>query len=169
MDSQRADFLRTSSRDIFAGLVASVITIAYGLSFAALIFAPPLNTWLAYGITATFNTSAVTAAPETRFLLFDFRLVTGIDSSAMHSFTQIKRATDELGARLVLVNLSPEIKDAFRNRKFIAEDVILAYDLDRALEACEKEVIAAHLAEGATGRTLHDWLAQALGSDDYAA
>ena len=48
--------------DIFAGLVASVITIAYGLSFAALIFAPPLNTWLAYGIAATFITSAVTAA-----------------------------------------------------------------------------------------------------------
>ena len=30
-------------------------------------------------------------------------------------------------------------------------------------------MIAAHLAEGATGRTLHDWLAQALGSDGYAA
>ena len=108
-------------------------------------------------------------SPETRFLLFDFRLVTGINSSAMHSFTQIKRAADELGARLVLVNLSPEINDAFRNRKFIADDVILADDLDRALEACEKEVIVAHLAEGATGRTLHEWLVQALGSDDYAA
>jgi len=35
--------------------------------------------------------------PGTRFLLFDFRLVTGIDSSAMHSFTQIKRAADALG------------------------------------------------------------------------
>ena len=46
------------SRDLFAGLIASVITIAYGLSFAALIFAPPLNTWLAYGIAATFITSA---------------------------------------------------------------------------------------------------------------
>ena len=55
--------------------------------------------------------------PETRFLVFDFRLVTGIDSSAMHSFTQIKRAADELGARLVLVNLSPELRRAFRNRK----------------------------------------------------
>jgi sulfate permease, SulP family len=41
--------------------------------------------------------------PDCRFLLFDFRLVTGIDSSAMHSFTQIKHAADELGARLVLV------------------------------------------------------------------
>jgi SulP family sulfate permease len=29
--------------------------------------------------------------PECRFLVFDFRLVTGIESSAMHSFTQISR------------------------------------------------------------------------------
>ena len=53
------------------------------------------------------------ARPDTRFLLFDFRLVTGIDSSAIHSFTQIKRAADELGARLVLVNLSPELRTRF--------------------------------------------------------
>ena len=219
------ELARAGVNDIFAGLVASVITIAYGLSFAALIFAPPLNTWLAYGIAATFITSAVTAAivaarsslpfaiagpdpttvavtatlvsalvarltaqglpddllapvatsgefailaangheiqgmtlqtysffgsanqlyeqvkapfakcPETSFLVFDFRMVTGIDSSAMHSFTQIKRAADELGARLVLVNLSPELREFFRNRKLIADDVILADDLDRALE-----------------------------------
>ena len=106
--------------------------------------------------------------PETRFLLFDFRLVTGIDSSAMHSFTQIKRAADELGARLVLAHLSPELNDAFRNRNFTTGDAILADDLDRALESCERAVIGAHLAEGATARTLRDWLAQALGSDAYA-
>jgi sulfate permease, SulP family len=106
--------------------------------------------------------------PETRFLLFDFRLVTGIDSSAMHSFIQIKRAADERGARLVLVNLSPELRDAFRNRQFIADNVILADDLDRALESCEKEVIAAHSSGGGTGASLRDWLTQALGSAEYA-
>ena len=106
--------------------------------------------------------------PETSFLVFDFRLVTGIDSSAMHSFTQIKRAADELGARLVLVNLSPELRKSFRNRKLITDDVILADDLDRALESCEKEVIATHLAEGGTAASLRDWLTQALGSAEYA-
>jgi len=34
-----------------------------------------------------------------RFLVFDFRMVTGIDSSATYSFTQIKRAADEHGAK----------------------------------------------------------------------
>jgi sulfate permease, SulP family len=39
---------------------------------------------------------------------------------------------------LVLVNLSPELVSAFRNREVIAADVILVDDLDHALEACEK-------------------------------
>jgi SulP family sulfate permease len=40
--------------------------------------------------------------PDRRFLVFDFRLVTGIDSSALQSFTQIKQVAEEVGARLVL-------------------------------------------------------------------
>ena len=47
----------TLFRDIFAGLIASTISIAYGLSFAALIFAPPLTPRIAYGIAATFLTT----------------------------------------------------------------------------------------------------------------
>ena len=107
------------------------------------------------------------AEPRCRFLLFDFRLVTGIDSSAMHSFTQIKRVADEIGARLVLVNLSSELKHAFLSRRFITPDVILADDLDRALESCERAVIEAHFAEAGTARTLRDWLSQALGNQAY--
>ena len=110
--------------------------------------------------------SLFAARPDTRFLLFDFRLVTGIDSSAIHSFTQIKRAADELGARLVLVNLSPELRTRFSS--LISKDVSVAEDLDRALEACEKEVILAHSREGSDGRGLREWFTQALGSADYA-
>ena len=62
--STQAGYILGRSRDLFAGLSASVISIAYGLSFAALIFAPPLNTWLAYGIAATFITSAISAAKD---------------------------------------------------------------------------------------------------------
>ena len=40
--------------------------------------------------------------PECRFLLFDFKLVTGVDSSAALSFAQIKRAALERGIKLVL-------------------------------------------------------------------
>jgi len=50
------------SRDVFAGLVTSLMSVAYGLSFAALIFAPPLTPWIAYGIAATFVTTTISAA-----------------------------------------------------------------------------------------------------------
>jgi hypothetical protein len=45
---------------------------------------------------------------------------------------------------------------------------MLADDLNHALETCEKEVIAAHLAKDARGRSLREWFTQALGSADLA-
>jgi SulP family sulfate permease len=105
---------------------------------------------------------------ECRFLLFDLRLVTGIDSSATHSFAQIKDAAAECGASLVLVNLTPELERAFRIARFITDDVIIAPNLDRALESCEQAVIDAHQACGGEARSLHDWLAEAFGSAEYA-
>jgi SulP family sulfate permease len=74
---------------------------------------------------------------ECRFLLFDFRLVVGIDSSATHSFAQIKDAADEKGARLALVNLTPEPQRVFQTNRLHTDSVIVAPDLDRALEFCE--------------------------------
>ena len=52
--------------------------------------------------------------PNCRFLVFDFRLVTGLDSSATHSFSQIKQVANENGARLVLVNLTPDLQRTFQ-------------------------------------------------------
>jgi sulfate permease, SulP family len=106
--------------------------------------------------------------PECRFLVFDFRLVNGVDSSATHSFTQIKRAADEFGARLVLVNLTPELGKAFRTSGFLTDDVLLVPDLDQALETCEDAIIeAAQRARGET-RSLHEWLTDAFGNAEYA-
>ena len=62
--------------------------------------------------------------PDCRFLVFDFRLVTGIDSSATHSFAQIKQAAAASGARLVLVNLTPELERSFHTARLIDGDVI---------------------------------------------
>jgi SulP family sulfate permease len=41
-------------------------------------------------------------------------------------------------------------------------------DLDRALETCEEEVIAAHSVGGGGGGTLRDWLTEALGNTEFA-
>jgi SulP family sulfate permease len=106
--------------------------------------------------------------PQCRFLLFDFRLVTGLDSSATHSFTQIKQAADALGARLVLVNLSPAMAKAFNNIKFITKDILVIPELDRALESCENAIILAHSDAAGETRSLRDWLAEVLGNVEHA-
>lgn len=49
-ESPRASHFITQANDLFAGIAASIMTVAYGLSFAALIFSASLHTWLAYGI-----------------------------------------------------------------------------------------------------------------------
>src|SRR5882757_2934369 len=54
--------LRAGLRDVFAGTVCSVLSIAYCLSYAALIFSGPLSRWLSYGIAVTFLSAAVAAA-----------------------------------------------------------------------------------------------------------
>jgi len=112
--------------------------------------------------------SLLARQPECRFLIFDLRLVTGIDSSATHSFAQIKQAAAAYGAQIVLVNLAPELERAFRTARFISDDVIVASDLDRALETCEQRVIEAHQAEAGDARSLRAWLSDALGSAENA-
>ena len=106
--------------------------------------------------------------PECRHLLFDFRLVTGIDSSATHSFEQIKQAVDKSGARLVLVNLTPALTNAFRAIGFLSKDIVIGSDLDHALESCEDAIIAAHRTSGGDVRSLRDWLADELDTPEHA-
>ncbi len=106
--------------------------------------------------------------PDCRFLIFDFRRVTGIDSSATQSFAQIKQAATDASARIVLVNLTPELERAFRTARFISDEIIIAPDLDRALESCEHEIIEAHRAEGDESQSLRAWLSEALGDPQLA-
>ena len=105
---------------------------------------------------------------DCRFLVFDFRLVTGIDSSSTHSFTQIKQAADAAGARLVLVNLTREIEKEFRNAQLITGDVNVSDDLDRALEGCENKIIETHRVNNSEAGTLRGWLTEALGGRHHA-
>src|SRR5581483_5111819 len=106
-----------------------------------------LQSYLFFGSAARlyqYVKQLLVAEPECRFLIFDFRLVTGIDSSATYSFAQIKQAAAAAGARIVLVHLTPELHRSFSSAHFIADDVMVAADLDRALESCEQAVIDEH-------------------------
>ncbi|MDB5584226.1 MAG: hypothetical protein JWR80_9402 [Bradyrhizobium sp.] len=107
--------------------------------------------------------------PECRFLVFDFKLVTGIDSSAAYSFAQIKRAALDLGIRPVLVHLSPAAEKALRSSGFIADEVSIVPELDHALEWCENEIIAQHQDLEKEEASLRDWFTQILGTEQDAA
>jgi SulP family sulfate permease len=106
--------------------------------------------------------------PECRYLVFDFKLVTGIDSSAAHSFAQIKRVAREHGTTLVLANLHPAANRNLRASLFIDNEVQIAADLDRALEWCENEVITQHRGLAEEEANLRDWFTRILRTPEDA-
>ena len=104
--------------------------------------------------------------PECRYLVFDFKLVTGIDSSAAYSFAQIKRTAQDRGIKLMLVHLAPAAEKALRSSEFISKEVAIVPELDHALEWCENEIITQHQGLEQEEANLRDWFAQILGSED---
>jgi SulP family sulfate permease len=102
--------------------------------------------------------------PECRRLVLDFKLVTGIDSSAAYSFAQIKQLALERHIKIIPVNLRPETERVLRVSKFISDDISVISELDHALERCENEVIAEHRDLSLEEGNLRDWFTQILGS-----
>jgi SulP family sulfate permease len=111
----------------------------------------------------------LTRHPECRFLIFDFKLVTGIDSSAAYSFAQIKQTAQERGVKLVLVHLPPAAEKALRSSEFISKEVSIMPELDHALEWCENEVIALYQGHDEEEASLRGWFTQLVGSTEEAA
>jgi SulP family sulfate permease len=107
--------------------------------------------------------------PECRFLVFDFKLVTGIDSSAAYSFAQIKRTAHDRGIKLVLVHLPAAAEKVLRSSEFISHEVSIVPELDHALEWCENEIIAQHQSLEQEEASLRDWFTQILGTEHDAA
>jgi SulP family sulfate permease len=110
----------------------------------------------------------LTRHPECRFLVFDFKLVTGIDSSAAYSFDQIKRTAHDRGIRLVLVHLPSAAEKALRSSGFVSQEVSIVPELDHALEWCENEIISLHRGREAEEASLRDWFTQILGTEPDA-
>lgn len=112
--------------------------------------------------------SLIAKKSNSRFLLFDFRLVTGIDSSAVHSFYQIKSLAAKNSASLVLVNMSDDVRKAFKMGGLLGDDVFLGDDLHHALESCENTIIEDQVATVNDRATFVDWLEMALQDREYA-
>jgi SulP family sulfate permease len=106
--------------------------------------------------------------PACRYLVFDFNQVTGIDSSAAHSFMQIKRIALQRGLRIVLVNLRPAAERNLRTGLFIDDQVSIIGELDHALEWCENEVIARHRGLEQEEDGLREWFIKMLRTSEDA-
>jgi len=111
----------------------------------------------------------LTRHPECRYLVFDFRLVTGIDSSATYSFAQIKRSAIDSGVKLVLVNLPRATEKMLTSGEFLSSDILVMPDLDHALEWCENEIITRHRTLEQEEGDLQSWLTGILGNQPDAA
>ncbi|EKS33198.1 SLC26A/SulP transporter family protein [Afipia clevelandensis] len=110
----------------------------------------------------------LTRHPECRYLVFDFKLVTGIDSSAAYSFAQIKRSAIDGGVKLVLVNLPRATEKMLRSGEFLSSDILVMPELDHALEWCENDIIARYSAREQDDDDLHGWFSAILGSEQEA-
>jgi SulP family sulfate permease len=78
-----------------------------------------------------------------RYIILDFRRVTGLDSSAVLSFTKGKQLAEPQGITLVLTHLSARIQHQFELGGLFASSarVHVFPDLDHGLEWCEEQLL----------------------------
>jgi len=80
-----------------------------------------------------------------RFVVLDFRLVNGVDSSALNSFIRIRFLAENNNFFLLFSDLTPEIENQMLAEKIIVQDDQLTKifpDLDRTVEWCEQEILS---------------------------
>ncbi|MFW6182424.1 MAG: SLC26A/SulP transporter family protein [Chloroflexota bacterium] len=77
-----------------------------------------------------------------RFLLLDFRRITGIDSTALWSFRRMRQLAQAQGTNLVLSDVAPPIRRQLAGSDLFDENAPVFADLDRACEWCEEQLLA---------------------------
>jgi SulP family sulfate permease len=81
-----------------------------------------------------------------RFVILDFRIVSGLDSSAMNSFIKMNRLAKTHEIKLVFTHLSSELRHQFTKVGLNAENdrnLKIFPDLDHGIEWCENQIIEA--------------------------
>ena len=84
-----------------------------------------------------------TQRPGVRYIVLDFRRVTGLDSSAVLSFVRGKQLAQAQGITLVLTHISEKIQHQFKLGGLFekTEGVCTFPDLDHGLEWCEEKLL----------------------------
>jgi SulP family sulfate permease len=80
---------------------------------------------------------------EIKFLIFDFQLVNGIDSSASFSFIRLQQLISHLDIQIIFTHCSEGLLQQFKNHNMIGEssNVMIFEDLDQGMEWCEDQLL----------------------------
>ena len=111
--------------------------------------------------------------PPARYIIFDFQRVTGVDSSAVLSFSRIRHVAERHSISLTLCSLSPTLVSALHRGGLDPETrdhLRIEPDLDGALKYCEDALLAAaSLTEAHDGATTaEELLTKILGDSETA-
>jgi SulP family sulfate permease len=91
------------------------------------------------------------------YLVFDFRHVTGLDSSAINSFNKLQIMAENSRFRVLLCGLQAEMESQLKIEGLISNDntiIQVFVDLDHGLEWCEEQIILTVLPDaGDVART----------------
>jgi len=82
--------------------------------------------------------------PKPHFMLLDFRQVSGLDSSALHSFVRIQQLSEEKNIKLIFTNLGSKMREQFEKEGFSEKNMKLFFifsDLDYGVEWCENQIL----------------------------
>ena len=100
------------------------------------------------------------------FIVLDFRLVSGLDSSAVMSFMKMHQLAEAQSFRMVFANLPPHLRDLLAASELLppqAAQVQVFDDCDRAVEWCENDLLErASLDPYGRDEPLTDFLAREL-------
>jgi SulP family sulfate permease len=129
--------------------------------------------------TASHLVAKVRAAAEAprqhplRFLLIDFRRVTGMDASALHAFVKVKQVASARGIEVVYADVDATTRRTLDSETFIDGSPLVAQchaDLDHALEYAEESLLRDIAAPAASAHPrIEEWLAHHLESSAAAA
>jgi SulP family sulfate permease len=91
-----------------------------------------------------------TTLPAVRFIVLDFTLVNGLDSSALNSFEKLKQLAESHGFSIVLTNAAPIIHTKISLHYGTEGSVPIRFfpDLDHGVEWCEEEILIRSQAAG---------------------
>jgi SulP family sulfate permease len=97
--------------------------------------------------------------PRVRFAALDFARVTGLDSTALLSFSKMLQLAQDQGTTVVFTGLHGHVYEQFLNGGYGEQAATRIFpDLDRGVEWCESQLIAVQQVGNDEGKSLKEML-----------